>query len=83
MRDRYQTTIRIKPSLLLAGDTPRLIDEWQEAPVLWDSVRAMVDKRNEFGQFIMTGSNSIDPHKKKNLSNILAVDELQRCKCLL
>lgn len=64
MRDKYQATIRVKPSLLLAGDTPRLIDEWQEAPVLWDSIRAMVDKRNEFGQFIMTGSNSIDPNKK-------------------
>ena len=64
MRDKYQATIRVKPSLLLLGETPRLIDEWQEAPVLWDSVRAMVDKRNEFGQFIMTGSNSIDTNKK-------------------
>ena len=64
MRDKYQATIAVKPSLLLAGATPRLIDEWQEAPVLWDSVRAMVDKRNEFGQFIMTGSNSIDPKKR-------------------
>lgn len=65
MRDSYQATAEVKPSLLLAGDTPRLIDEWQEAPVLWDAVRAMVDKRNEFGQFIMTGSNSIDSKKKK------------------
>ena len=65
MREKYQATIAVKPSLLLAGDTPRLIDEWQEAPVLWDSVRAMVDKRNKFGQFIMTGSNSIDPQKRK------------------
>ncbi|MGN0212229.1 MAG: ATP-binding protein [Muribaculaceae bacterium] len=65
MRDKYQATAAIKPSLLLAGDTPRLIDEWQEAPVLWDSVRTMVDMRNEFGQFIMTGSNSIAPDKKK------------------
>lgn len=64
MREKYQATVAVKPSLLLAGDTPRLIDEWQEAPVLWDSVRAMVDKRNEFGQFIMTGSNSIDPKKR-------------------
>ena len=64
MRDKYQATLAVKPSLLLAGDVPRLIDEWQEAPVLWDSVRAMVDKRNEFGQFIMTGSNSIDPKKR-------------------
>lgn len=65
MRDKYQATIAVKPSLLLAGDTPRLIDEWQEAPVLWDSVRAMVDKRNEFGQFILTGSNSIDLQKRR------------------
>ena len=65
MRDSYQATAEVKPSLLLAGDTPRLIDEWQEAPVLWDAIRTMVDKRNEFGQFIMTGSNSIDSKKKK------------------
>lgn len=45
-----------KPSLLLRGDTPRLIDEWQMAPVLWDAVRFEVDKRNENGQFILTGS---------------------------
>lgn len=64
MREKYQATVAVKPSLLLAGDTPRLIDEWQEAPVLWDSVRAMVDKRKKFGQFIMTGSNSIDPEKR-------------------
>lgn len=45
-----------KPSLLLKGDTPRLVDEWQMAPVLWDAVRFEVDKRNEPGQFILTGS---------------------------
>lgn len=45
-----------KPSLLLRGGTPRLIDEWQMAPVLWDAVRFEVDKRNETGQFILTGS---------------------------
>lgn len=45
-----------KPSLLLKGETPRLIDEWQMAPVLWDAVRFEVDKRNDVGQFIMTGS---------------------------
>ncbi len=65
MREKYQATIAVKPSLLLAGETPRLIDEWQEAPVLWDSVRTVVDSRNEFGQFILTGSNSIDPSKRK------------------
>ena len=45
-----------KPSLLLQGDTPRLIDEWQMAPVLWDAVRFAVDQRGETGQFILTGS---------------------------
>jgi hypothetical protein len=46
----------VKPSLLLKGKTPRLIDEWQVAPVLWDSVRHEVDLRGEDGQFILTGS---------------------------
>lgn len=45
-----------QPSLLLRGDTPRLLDEWQEAPVLWDAVRFAVDQRGEPGQFILTGS---------------------------
>ncbi len=47
---------RIKPSVLLAGAIPRLIDEWQVAPKLWDAVRHTVDERDEFGQFILTGS---------------------------
>ncbi len=46
----------VKPSLLLHGETPRLIDEWQVAPVLWDSVRHEVDLRGVEGQFILTGS---------------------------
>jgi hypothetical protein len=46
----------IKPSLLLSGETPRLIDEWQMAPVIWDAVRYAVDQRGETGQFILTGS---------------------------
>lgn len=45
-----------KPSLLLNGESPRLIDEWQMAPVLWDAVRAEVDRRKVPGQFILTGS---------------------------
>ena len=60
MRENYFSMASIRPSLLLAGDTPRLIDEWQEIPVLWDSVRTMVDERNDVGQFILTGSNTID-----------------------
>ena len=47
---------KTKPSLLLEGETPRLLDEWQVAPVLWNAVRFAVDKRQETGQFILTGS---------------------------
>ena len=46
----------LQPALVLEGETPRLIDEWQEIPPLWDAVRSRVDKRNQKGQFILTGS---------------------------
>jgi Predicted ATPase (AAA+ superfamily) len=52
----YITMADTKPSLLLKGDAPRLLDEWQMAPVLWDAVRFEVDKRGLPGQFILTGS---------------------------
>jgi predicted AAA+ superfamily ATPase len=55
-RNSYLKIADTKPSLLLVGDTPRLIDEWQIAPVLWDSIRHVVDERNETGQFMLTGS---------------------------
>lgn len=60
MREGYLVTAGTKPSLLLKGDNPRLIDEWQEAPVLWDAVRTAVDERQEEGLFILTGSTSVD-----------------------
>jgi predicted AAA+ superfamily ATPase len=64
MRESYLATARSKPSNLLKGETPRLIDEWQDAPVLWDAVRTMVDNRGgEPGQFMLTGSNSVDLSK--------------------
>ena len=47
----------ISPSTLLEGETPRLIDEWQIAPKLWDAVRFAVDHRNGKGHFILTGSS--------------------------
>lgn len=59
-REGYLAAARTKPSLLLKGDTPRLIDEWQVAPVLWDAVRNAVDERRQKGQFILTGSTVID-----------------------
>ena len=60
MREEYLATANVKPSLLLEGETPRLIDEWQDAPVVWDAVRTAVDKRSRPGQFILTGSNTVD-----------------------
>jgi uncharacterized protein len=47
---------RLRPQLLLEGAKPRLIDEWQEAPTLWDAVRFAVDHEKGMGQFILTGS---------------------------
>ena len=47
---------QVRPDILLRGDTPRLIDEWQLAPQLWDTVRFEVDHRKATGQFILTGS---------------------------
>jgi hypothetical protein len=52
----YLAMADTKPSLLLKGEAPRLIDEWQMAPVLWDAVRTEVDRRRIPGQFILTGS---------------------------
>jgi hypothetical protein len=69
MRDEYLATAMSKPSLLLQGATPQLIDEWQDAPVLWDAVRTMVDKRVIPGQFILTGSNSVDKSKIQHSGN--------------
>jgi len=61
MRDAYMATAQAKPSNLLKGSTPRLIDEWQDAPIIWDAVRTEIDNRGgEAGQFILTGSNSVD-----------------------
>lgn len=55
-QENYKIATQTKPSLLLRGDTPRLLDEWQMYPVLWDAVRFAVDQRGEVGQFILTGS---------------------------
>lgn len=59
----FLLTAQTKPSLLLEGEKPRLIDEWQMAPVLWDAVRTSVDETGLEGQYILTGSTAIDESK--------------------
>lgn len=56
IKDRNLTMASTNIKRLLAGDTPRLIDEWQIAPKLWDAIRFEVDHRGEDGQFMLTGS---------------------------
>ncbi len=62
-RDGYIQTANIKPSLLLKGKKPLLIDEWQIVPSLWDAVRTSVDDIGLPGQYILTGSLVVDNKK--------------------
>lgn len=55
---------KLNPQRLLIGDNPRLIDEWQISPTLWDTVRYEVDQRGKMGQFILTGS-AVPPDTKE------------------
>lgn len=63
-------TLQIVPKKLLEGDVPRLIDEWQTIPELWDMIRSEVDTRGEMGQFILTGSSvPIEEDKRMHSGN--------------
>ncbi|VEI13291.1 ATP-binding protein [Trueperella bialowiezensis] len=59
-QDPVAMLARTQPEVALAGKTPRLLDEWQVAPGLWNAVRHAVDDRREPGQFILAGSASPD-----------------------
>lgn len=67
-RLQYQEMGRLNPAFLLKGAVPRLIDEWQNIPLLWDAVRFEVDQRRSVGQFILTGSAV--PMKKEDREQI-------------
>ena len=66
LQEGYLKLAATKPSLLLEGANPRLIDEWQLAPVLWDAVRVSVDRRKEKGLYLLTGSVVVDENKIKH-----------------
>ena len=53
----------VDPSVALDGEKPRLIDEWQEVPSLWDAIRGDVDQSGEKGQYILTGSATINKNQ--------------------
>lgn len=61
---QYIAMAELNPKRLLKGDAPRLIDEWQLAPKLWDAIRFEVDHREGLGQFVLTGS-AVPPDTKE------------------
>lgn len=62
-QEEYKIWLDIRPSKLLEGEKPRLIDEWQMAPILWDGVRNSVDELRSTGLYILTGSTVVDESK--------------------
>jgi predicted AAA+ superfamily ATPase len=58
--------LSVDPLLVLEGAVPRLIDEWQESPSIWNDVRRLVDQRRTFGQFILTGSSVPNDDTKRH-----------------
>lgn len=68
--ESYMSLAQNAPKLLLKGAVPRLIDEWQDAPELWDAARFEIDHRDEkAGQFIFTGSTVIPPEKREKIKH--------------
>lgn len=63
MRDEYDRINNTKPSLFLLGDKPRMFDEWQMYPVIWDSIRSDIDLNSGRGMYILTGSTKCDDSK--------------------
>lgn len=72
--------IDLKPSALLEGDTPRLIDEWQTLPPIWDAIRNEIDNRGMPSQFILTGS-SVLPLANSTVHS--GTGRFSRIKCVL
>ena len=74
MAKQYREMAELNPGALLQGEVPHLIDEWQLAPNIWNAVRYEVDERDEFGQFILTGSSvpaRLDPSSHTGTGRIV------------
>lgn len=74
--NQSERMIVLSASTLLEGATPRLIDEWQTLPALWDSIRTAVDNRSDFAQFILTGS-AVPPKEKTRHSGTGRIGRLR------
>lgn len=74
--NQSERMITLSASVLLEGATPRLIDEWQTLPALWDSIRTAVDNRSDFAQFILTGS-AVPPKEKTRHSGTGRIGRLR------
>ena len=76
LQENYQKLANTKPSLLLKGEKPRLLDEWQLAPNLWNAVRYEVDKGAGPGQFLLTGSATPvdDPNMHSGVGRFAFID---------
>ncbi|MDR0334757.1 MAG: AAA family ATPase, partial [Methanomassiliicoccaceae archaeon] len=74
-KESYKRLASTDPSILLEGETPRLIDEWQVAPEIWNAVKYEVDERGTPRQFILTGSSapSEDPSRHSGAGRISTV----------
>ena len=59
----------ISPDIAIQGETPRLIDEWQDVPNLWDAVRHEIDRRGKIGRFILTGSATVSRNEENQPSH--------------
>ena len=68
-RDQYLAMAETEIGRLLEGDSPRLIDEWQDAPRFWDAIRHRVDHADGLGQFILTGSSVLPEKKRKEIQH--------------
>lgn len=66
LQEGYLKLAATKPSMLLEGENPRLIDEWQLAPALWDAIRVSVDRRRKRGLYLLTGSVAVDDSAVKH-----------------
>jgi len=64
--EQVKVKMEIDPRTVLLGDTPRLLDEWQEYPQIWNYIRREVDERRQKGQFILTGSATPEDNIKRH-----------------